>query len=70
MWNNCKENTINEMRAFIGIILNMWTFTLHKIGEYFSQEYTHKISFFCNLQIFWILHLNENLSKVNNDNGN
>lgn len=72
MWHSWKEISDAEMRAFIGVILNMGTIPLYKIEEYFSQKYTHRIPFFCDifsrerfLQIFWMLHLSKNISGDN-----
>ena len=64
MWKDWMEVTAEEMRAFLGVIINMGLLYLPDIKEYFSKEFTHKVPFFSAvfsrqrfLQIFWMLHL-------------
>ena len=58
--------TVAEMKAFVGLILNMGLVQVPEIREYWSRHETLNISFFRRifsrdrfLQIFWSLHVGE-----------
>ncbi|XP_014480528.1 PREDICTED: uncharacterized protein LOC106747479 [Dinoponera quadriceps] len=71
MWNDWCGVEFEEMKAFLGVILNMGTVYVSHIQNYWSKEFETRISFFSKilsqksfLQIFGMLHLNENASKA------
>lgn len=60
------------MKALLGLILNMATIPQKIMEEYFSLHFTNMIPLFSTifnrerfLQVFWMLHLNENLPQNN-----
>ena len=66
LYNNWTNVTINEMKAFIGIILNMGILRLTRIKDYWSTSQTCNIPFFRQVmsrnrfsQIFNVLHIGE-----------
>ena len=66
VYNNWKAVTIEEMKAFIGMILNMGIIQLERIRDYWSTCATCNIPFFRQimsrdrfLQIFGMLHVGE-----------
>ncbi|KAK2588065.1 hypothetical protein KPH14_004130 [Odynerus spinipes] len=66
VWNTWKDLTIFEMKAFLGIVLNMGIVRLSNIQDYWSNEEEFKVPFFSKIfdrdrfmQIFWMLHLND-----------
>ncbi|CAD1468351.1 unnamed protein product [Heterotrigona itama] len=68
--NTLLEKTIVLETAFLGVILNMGTIPVPNIKYYWTKEHVGNIPFFRNifrrerfLQIFWMLHLNENVSR-------
>ncbi|CAK9799275.1 PiggyBac transposable element-derived protein 4 [Anthophora plagiata] len=71
MWNDWCEVEFEELNAFLGVALNMGTVYVSHIQNYWSKEFESRIQFFNKifsrkrfLQIFWMLHLNENASKA------
>ena len=69
-WNNWVDVTKEELEAFLGVILNMGTIPVPNMKYYWTKEHTGNIPFFGNIfkrerffQIFWILHLNKNVSR-------
>ncbi|XP_046828679.1 piggyBac transposable element-derived protein 4-like isoform X2 [Vespa crabro] len=66
IWNTWKDLTVSEMKAFLGLILNMGIVRLSNIQDYWSKEEEFQVPFFSKIidkgrfmQIFWMLHLNE-----------
>ncbi|TBU20600.1 transposase IS4 [Hamiltosporidium tvaerminnensis] len=66
-WHSWVDVTVEEFRAFLGVVLNAGTITLANIQEYWTKNFNAKKPFFGNilrrerfLQIFWMLHLNKN----------
>ncbi|XP_043493636.1 piggyBac transposable element-derived protein 1-like [Polistes fuscatus] len=64
IWRNWRNVTIEEMWAFIGVIINMGTMPLANLQEYWSRNDVSYIPFYSNKftrdrfnQIFWMLHL-------------
>lgn len=64
IWQNWKDITETEMRAFIGVIINMGIVNLPTLESYWSRSFHLKMSFFKTIftrrrffQIFWALHL-------------
>ena len=58
-----KPVTTNEMKAFVGVILNMGIIQLQNLQDYWSTNPTSSIPFFRSVfsrdqffQIFWMLH--------------
>lgn len=73
-WNNWIDVTKEELAAFLGVILNMGTIPVPDMKYYWTKKHVGNIPFFRNtfrrerfLQIFWMLHLNENVSSDTND---
>ncbi|KAK1336349.1 hypothetical protein QTO34_004155 [Cnephaeus nilssonii] len=63
-WNNWKDVTIEEMKAFLGVILNMGVLNHPNLQSYWSMDFESHVPFFLSvfkrerfLQIFWMLHL-------------
>ncbi|KAK1330540.1 hypothetical protein QTO34_010730 [Cnephaeus nilssonii] len=63
-WNNWKDVTIEEMKAFLGVILNMGVLNHPNLQSYWSMDFESHIPFLRSvfkrerfLQIFWMLHL-------------
>ena len=66
LFRNWVDVTITQMKAFVGLILNMGLVQLPEIKEYWSRHETLNIPFFRRvlsrdrfLQIFWNLHVGE-----------
>ncbi|CAK9809611.1 PiggyBac transposable element-derived protein 4 [Anthophora plagiata] len=64
MWQTWHSVTIDEMWAFIGVIINMGTMPLANLQEYWSRNDVSFIPFYSNkftrkrfCQIFWMLHV-------------
>ncbi|XP_054259547.1 piggyBac transposable element-derived protein 4-like [Macrosteles quadrilineatus] len=64
MWWSWKDVTLDEMKAFIGVIINMGMNAKPEIDDYFSTDWVDYQPFFKDffsrerfLQIFWNLHL-------------
>lgn len=64
IWQNWKDVTESEMRAFIGVIINMGLVVSPTLESYWSRAFHLKMSFFRTIfsrkrffQIFWSLHL-------------
>lgn len=64
IWHEWFDVTVNEMKAFFGVILNMAINPKPEIVDYFSEDWLSKMPFFTDvfarkrfLQIFWMLHL-------------
>lgn len=64
IWHTWVDVSLTEMKAFIGVILNMGLHPKPEIVDYFSEDWLTKMPFFKNvfsrvrfLQIFWMLHL-------------
>lgn len=64
LWNSWHNVSLDEMKAFLGIILNMALHEKPNIKSYFSEEWSEKQPFFKDvfsrtrfLQIFWALHV-------------
>ncbi|CAK9833061.1 PiggyBac transposable element-derived protein 4 [Anthophora retusa] len=64
LWQNWYEVTAVEMKAFLGVIINMGLMPVHDIKDYWSKKFNAYIPFYNNifrrqrfLQIFWALHL-------------
>lgn len=64
IWRNWRNVTIEEMWAFIGVIINMGTMPLANLQEYWSRNDVSYIPFYSNKftrnrfnQIFWMLRL-------------
>ena len=65
--------TTKEMRAFLGIILLMETILLPNLKDYWTTDHKCRILYFAEifrrdrfLQIFWMLHKNENSEGTRN----
>nr|XP_033323314.1 piggyBac transposable element-derived protein 4-like [Megalopta genalis] len=68
-----KNVTPKEMRAFLGIILLMGTMSLPSLKDYWTTEKKCRIPYFAEifrrdrfLQVFWMLHTNENIEGMRN----
>lgn len=66
IWHSWKDVTFMEMKAFLGVVLNMALNPKPEIVDYFSEDWLSKMPFFKDvfsrtrfLQIFWMLHLPE-----------
>ncbi|XP_020297799.1 piggyBac transposable element-derived protein 4-like, partial [Pseudomyrmex gracilis] len=66
-WRTWTNVTLKEMRAFLGIILLMGTMPLPSLKDYWSTDRKCRIPYFAEvfrrdrfLQVFWMLHTNEN----------
>lgn len=64
IWHNWTPVTIGEIKAFLGVVINMGLHEKSSLQEYFSEEWTEKQSFFKDIfsrnrfyQIFWGFHL-------------
>jgi hypothetical protein len=64
IWSKWHEVTTIEIKAFLGIVINMGMIPLPDMKDYWSNEWTTEIKFFCDvmprdrfLQIFWMLHV-------------
>lgn len=69
VWHTWIDVTLSEMKAFLGVILNMGLHQKPEIVDYFSDDWLAKMPFFKDvfsrarfLQIFWMLHLPADLS--------
>ena len=66
LFRNWKSVTIPEMKAFVGLILNMGLIQLPRLKDYWSMHETLNLQFFRRvfsrdrfLQIFWMLHVGD-----------
>lgn len=64
IWHTWVDVSLTEMKAFIGVILNMGLHHKPELVDYFSDDWLTKMPFFKDvfpkarfLQIFWMLHL-------------
>lgn len=76
VWHDWADVTVPEMKAFIGVILNMAINPKPEIVDYFSEDWLSKMPFFTEvfgrkrfLQIFWMLHLPTGTSTATNTPG-
>lgn len=70
IWHTWRDVTLTEMKAFIGVILNMALNPKPEIVDFFSEDWLSKMPFFTDvfsrtrfLQIFWMLHLSTNTTQ-------
>ena len=68
-----KPVTTNEMKAFVGVILNMVIIPLQNLQDYWSTNPTSSIPFFRSVfngdrffQICWMLHVDEIITCTRN----
>jgi hypothetical protein len=64
IWSKWSDVSVPEMKAFLGLIINMGLISLPDIKYYWSSERKTQIKFFGNvmsrnrfLQIFWMMHV-------------
>lgn len=64
VWNGWADASLTEMKAFLGLIMNMALHEKPNIKSYFSDEWSDKHSFFKDvmsrtrfLQLFWAFHV-------------
>jgi hypothetical protein len=62
--------SLPEMKAFLGLILNMGLMSLPNIKDYWSSQWITQIKFFgdvmstvCFLQIFWMMHVGNDTTE-------
>nr|XP_034194964.1 piggyBac transposable element-derived protein 4-like [Osmia lignaria] len=72
-WHTWTNVTPKEMRAFLGIILLMGTMPLPSLKDYWTTDKKCRIPYFAEifrrdrfLQVFWMLHTNENIVGTQN----
>lgn len=72
-WHTWTNVTSKEMRAFLGIILLMGTMPLPSLKDYWTTDKKCRIPYFAEifrrdrfLQVFWMLHINENIVDTQN----
>ncbi|XP_017797033.1 PREDICTED: piggyBac transposable element-derived protein 4-like, partial [Habropoda laboriosa] len=72
-WNKWIDVTKEELTAFLGVVLNMGTIPVPNMQYYWTKDHIGNIPFFRDtfrrerfFQIFWMLHLNENISTNRN----
>jgi hypothetical protein len=65
--------SVPEMKAFLGLIINMGLMPLPDIKDYWSSEWTTEIKFFGDImsrvlfwQIFWMTHVRNNTTERSN----
>lgn len=63
-WHKWTDVTLTEMKAFLGMIINMGLVNLPDLKDYWSSEWVTQVKFFGDvmardrfLQIFWMLHV-------------
>ena len=70
IWRTWKDTTLEEMKAFLGVVLNMGMNPKCSMKEYFSSQWTDRIPFFVDVfsherfcQIYWMLHLQQSVGQ-------
>lgn len=74
IWHKWSDVNLIEMRAFLGLVINMGLISLPDIKDYWSGDWTTNIKFFGDvmsrdrfLQIFWMLHVGNDNIQVDNE---
>jgi hypothetical protein len=70
IWSRRSDVSVPEMKAFLGLIINMGLMPLRDIKDYWSSEWRTQITFFSDvmsrvpfLQIFWMMHVGNNITE-------
>ena len=70
IWRTWKNTTLEEMKAFFGVELNMDMNPKCSMKEYFLSQWTDRMPFFVDVfscerfcQIYWILHLQQSVGQ-------
>jgi hypothetical protein len=73
IWSRWCDVSVPEMKAFLGLIINMGLIPLPEIKDYCSSEWITQITFFagvmsrvCFLQIFWVMHVRNDTTEKSN----
>jgi hypothetical protein len=73
IWSSWSDVSVPEMKALLGLIINMSLMPLPDIKDYWSSEWITQIKFFGDvmsrvrfLQIFWIMHVDNDTTNKNN----
>mgnify|MGYP003406709624 FL=1 len=71
-WRSWKPVTVDELNAFIGVILNIGLLPVKNLQDCWTREFNLHIPFYGKIfrrerffQIFWNIHLNENIPNPN-----
>ncbi|XP_023724803.1 piggyBac transposable element-derived protein 4 isoform X1 [Cryptotermes secundus] len=70
IWSRWSDVSTPEMKAFLGLIINMGLIPLPDVKDYWSSEWTTQIKFFGDvmsrnrfLQIFWMMHVGNDTTE-------
>ena len=70
IWNNWNDTTLEEMKAILGVVLNMGLNPKCEMKEYFSKQWLDKMPFFVEtfsrnrfFQLYWMLHLQQSIGQ-------
>ena len=70
IWRIWKDTTLEEMKPFLGVVLNTGMNPKRSMKEYFSSQWTDRMPFFVNVfsrerfcQIYWMLHLQQSVGQ-------
>ena len=70
IWRTWKDTTLEEMKGFLGVVINMGMNPKCSIKEYFSSQWTERMPFFVDVfsrerfcQIYWMLHLQQSVGQ-------
>jgi hypothetical protein len=74
IWNSWSDVSVLEMKAFIGLIINMGIVLLPDLKDYWSSEWTTQVQFFGDimsrdrfLQIFRMMHVGNDTTEESDD---
>ena len=70
IWRTWKDTTLEEMKSFLGVVINMGMNPKCSMKEYFSSQWTERMPFFVDVfsrgrfcQIYWMLHLQQSVGQ-------
>ena len=70
IWKTWKDTTLEEMKAMLGVVLNMGMHAKSDMKEYFSKKWTERMPFFVDVfsrerffQLYWMLHLQQSVGQ-------
>jgi hypothetical protein len=73
IWSRWSDVPVPEMKAFLGLIINMGLILLPDIKDYWSTEWITQIQFFGDVmsrvhffQIFWMMHVGNDTTEESN----
>ena len=70
IWRTWKDANLQEMKALLGVVLNMGMHAKCNMKKYFSRKWTERMPFFVDVfsrerffQLYWMLHLQQSVGR-------